>query len=343
LTVANALRLTGSQVSTEGESLVVRVSSLSSVKLTFEPSGSGTLVRTQAWATPTGWSVTIVSLLLWYFSVVSLIVTALVFRRSMHHSVDSLLPTIAGIRSDSFAAREIDIRSALLEGLSEARRLATEAYEGTKSNYGDAILLVAVGCIVVFLISLLAAMSGFFGLLQGSMDVVDAMASSGAIAVAFGIAVVWLVRARYKRVLPGLKDWVADLEIAFQMEVSGVTPVDSQRSTIEILADASKELPAWLSARRKASAFREPGTWLVILALVTSAWSPMVFGAMMLAEGAIEGVYLLLAGAGLMAGAAYLYMRLKKRQDSEEFTTEREWNERSMVLEEILGRQLLRP
>lgn len=340
--VARALRQTGSQVSTEGESIVVRVDSLSSVRLTFTPSPKGTLVRAQAWATPTGWSVTIVFLFVWYFSIATLIATAYIFRRSMRHSVDSLLPVIAGVCVDVFGGRELDIRSALLEGLSEAKRLASEAYEGTRSNYQDSILLVAVGGIMVFLISLMAAMSDFFGLLQGPVDVGFGMAVSGGLVMVFVAAFLWLARARYRRVLLDLRSWAVGLEAAFQMESSGTMPVDSQRSTIEILADAWKELPKWLSARRKSSMFREPGVWLVMFALVNSSWSFLMIGIMALSVGFVYGAYSLLAGSGMIAGAVYLYARWRKKRGAEDSRTKREWTERSRMLEDLLGREFLR-
>ena len=338
----NWLRRMGRQVSTEDESLVVRVDSLCSVRLTFRPSPKGTLVCAQAWASPAGWSVTIIALLVWYFSALATVATAYIFLRSMHHSVNSLLPAIADIDGRALEPRELDIHSALLEGLSEARRLASEAFEGTRSNYQDAIILVAVGSIIVFMISLAAAVGGYVDLLDRHVDVGDAMAISSGLAIAFAIAVFWLVRARYRGILFRLKDWTDDLEIAFQMEVTGVAPADFQRSNVEVLADALKELPSWLSARRKSSTFREPGIWLVIVSLVSVSWTPLMIGVMALSDGAIEGMYSLLAGAGLIAGAAYLYLRWRRRRDAEDSRTKREWNERSRALDELLSRQFLR-
>ncbi len=152
--------------------------------------------------------------------------------------------------------------------------MASEAYEGTRSNYEDAILLVFVGGIVVFMISLAGATSGYADILPEPVSGGDAMVVSFLAALGFTAAVLWFVRRRYKAILLRLKDWTLDLDVAFQMELSGIAPVDSQRSTIETMADAWKDLPSWLSARRKSSAYREPGTWLLIFALLGASLVP---------------------------------------------------------------------
>lgn len=341
--VARWLRRTGGRVETGGEFLIVRADSLSSVKLTFRPSRAGTLVRAQAWASPTGWSATMIPILIWYFSIVAVISTIYIFRKSMRYSVDSLLPVMTSIETDAQTSREIDIRSALLEGLSEARRLASEAYEGTRSNHQDAILLVAIGGIAVFMLSIAGALAGYVDIHRESTGLAWAIAVSIGATVAFVVAALWFVRRRYASILRRLKDWTRDLDGAFQMELSGTRPVDSQRSTIETLADAWKELPSWLSARKKSSAYREPGTWLVIFLLLNACWSPLMLGAMMLLEGSVVGVLPIAMGAVLIGFAVYVYVRWKRSVGSEDSRTKREWRDRSELLDQVLGRQLMGP
>jgi len=337
--VASWLRRMGHRVSDEDDALVVMVDSICSVKLTFKQSDNGTLVRAQAWASPTGWSITLIAMFMWLFSAVAMVTTAYIFLKSMHHSVDKLALVISRLDEEAYASKELDIRSALLEGLSEARRLASEAYEGTRSNYQDAMLLVAVGSVIVFTASMAAAMWGYFNALLEPASVRDVLAISLVPTAIFTTVVVWLVRVRYREILPRLKDWKVDLDVAFQMEVNRVAPLDSQRSAVEIMADAWKELPTWLHARRKSSTYREPGTWLVIFALASASWWSLMGGVMMLAEGSVRGIYPLIAGSGMIAGAVYLYVRWMRKRGAEDSRTEREWNERSRMLEELLGRQ----
>jgi len=343
LAVGSWLRRTGSRVSADGESIVVRGDSFFSVRLTFRPTQVGTCVRAQAWASSAGWSVTMISLFIWYFSIAAAVATSHIFLGSMRYAVGSLLPGLKRIGTDSLAGREVDIHSALLEGLSEARRLASEAYEGTRSNYEDAMLLAIVGGIVVFMISLAGATLGYADILLEPVSVGDAMAVSFLAALGFTVAALWFVRRRYTAILLRLKDWMLDLDVAFQMEMSGIAPVDSQRSTIETMADAWKELPSWLSARRKSSAYREPGTWILILSLLSACWYPIMLGVMMLSQGSVNGVFALACGSALVGAAAYVYVRWKRSSDSEDSRTKREWSERSKMIDDLFRRQLMGP
>ncbi len=51
----------------------------------------------------------------------------------------------------------------------------------------------------------------------------------------------------------------------------------------------------------------------------------------------------MLGGSALIGFAAYMYARWRRSSDSEDSRTKREWSDRSKMMDDLFGRQLMGP
>ena len=208
----------------------------------------------------------------------------------------------------------------LVDGLSEAYRIATEAYEAERSRYGDRELLAALGA--------LALWTGlFFGhWLTGSplwVSIAWATASALAVFVAAGVFVWRSFRPRREE----YRRWSDRLRAAWtQASESGGVKADG----LSLLAEASERVPAWLQAARRAGFLRDPHAYVVPVALGFSGywmlWASVWF-VLELATFALA-VALAVAGVGLLAGAVLLHRQWVRVQEVEELRSAEAWTRR---------------
>jgi len=242
------------------------------------------------------------------------------------------------ILSEKRLVRQVPLdetRAALIEALSENHRLAAEAYEARKSNRQDVfaiLLLVGIVLFLVLFVAILMTIDGFDDFAQ--MGLAATLAVVGAAALTAPLALVALHFSGRK--VKEFEFWARQLRDALQRETEASPMEDGERTSVELLLDAWKELPKWMEARMKTGHLREPGTWIVISILLLMA-VPLI-----LTPLPNIGVAETLIGGSMIGAAFVLYARFKKRQTQE---SERILNElrsrldliRSQLEAEILG------
>jgi len=330
--LAHQLRASGMRVKEERGSIAVQASSLVEVKVMAKATPEGTRVLYAAYATPTGWAIILVFVLL--FAWVSLAASLCFLYRSAVFSGGRVYPALSGLHADEKAAAVVSTRDMLVDSLSEARRLSAEAYEAAKSNYHDALIMLVLG--VSFISIVVSLLMWFY--LPGDFT----RQAGGLISIATGLVagiavllVTWRsVATDAKPRMQSLRRWSKRLEYALHREIEASAPPDAEPSSLELIIDSYHQLPIWLSARRKAGMFREPGTWMLIFFFSYMGIPLGVGGAVGLFQGNLAvGGPLLAVSALLLSSSAFLYIRWRRFKAKEDSNVSADWTARLDSLE----------
>ncbi len=250
------------------------------------------------------------------------------------------LDGIALKTSQRLEGQEKSVKEMLIEGISEARRISIEAYEATKSNRDDMLVLsVASG--------LLSMIVTVFSLLH--FDATYEVAVHGAVALFAGVVAFVtpvalsyvLVRRRYMPKLGRLKAWGDALSSAFESEGHPTGGEITPDSHFELLAEASGEVPGWLKIRRKSMLAREPGWTMVMLWLIYLGALATVTAAIYASQESLGGLIVLCVGIIMICLAVVVYTITARRMASEAKAFEDNWRRRSeqmkAEMENLLG------
>lgn len=317
--LAHRLRVSEYRVSEKPHQLSVQISSTSAIKIRTKPVPEGTLISYSADATPRGWSIVVVLLLISVVAPFSMAIALFMLYRSAVFASDRVLPRLSLLPIPEEPVAKADTRTVLIECLSEGRRLSAEAYEGARSNYQDSILIMVTASLV--LSTVLALFCGAY-LLQ-DLEAETRGVLSLLIGVVAGVTaslVSWrLLARRSKPRISELKAWTARLEVALSREVAQEQLPDGEPSSLELIVESYKETPKWLKARRKAGMFRDPGSWLLIFFFSYFALALGLGGAVDLWRGQLSNASVFLGmSAGLGSLAVFTYHRWRKHQSEQD-------------------------
>src|SRR3989442_117526 len=160
-----------------------------------------------------------------------------------------------------------EVRTLLVGSLSSGLRIAEQAYDAQRKAYTDARVLAVLGGFVlwtVLLVSLFLVLNGV-NLLTGRWEIPIVGATTGAILT--GGALLVASRRRYGARLSRYLDWTSRLGEAMGREMARTAEPPSTASTVELLLEASTQVPEWLDAQRKARLSADPGMALSNLGL----------------------------------------------------------------------------
>lgn len=320
--LAHRLRVSRYRVSEKPRRLSVQISSTSAIKITAKPVSEGTLITYKADATPSGWTIIVILLLLFMIAPFSMAISLFMLYRSAVFADDRILPRLSQLPIPEPPRKEIDTRAMLIGSLSEGRRLSAEAYEAARSNYQDSILVLVTASLI--LSAVLAMYSGFYVLQDfGERTRLILSLLIGFIAGAASSLLSWRLLARKSRSrIDELRSWTGRLEAALSREIASESPPDGEPSSFELIAESYREIPKWLKIRRKAGMFREPGYWLLIILFSLNAFGSALRGAMDLSRNNLpSAAVFLVISATFSCLAAFIYLRWRKRQDTETEST----------------------
>jgi hypothetical protein len=326
--LAHRLRISNYRVSEKPGHLWVQISPSVATKIRARQTSEGTAITYQADATPSRWSTIVILLLLAYASPISLALSFVNLYKSAAFASERVLPRLSQLPI-SMPGVETDTRALLIDSLSEGRRLSAEAYEATKSNYDDGIIVL--GLMGALLLAVLTLVSWFYlpsdssGQDRGTVSLLIGFAGAAAFTV---LAWRWLM-ARMKPRIQELRSWAARLEAALSREVTSSKPPQDEPSSFELVAESYREIPKWLHARRKGGMYREPGDWVLIFLFSYIAFILGFAGIVTLLQSISSVAVILVALALLFGGlASALYMRWRKRQTDEAEGTFGDWSMR---------------
>ncbi|MBN1677746.1 MAG: hypothetical protein JW880_04335 [Candidatus Thermoplasmatota archaeon] len=336
--LAYRLRVSGYRV-TEGEDrLIVHISSTSAVHTITRKASDGTWVLYKTSATPKGFGILIVLSLTFLGAPLALGLSLFMLYRTSVFASTRVLPRLSQLPIPQPQGGEADTRMMIVESLSEGRRLSAEAYECARSNYHDAVILMAIVGIV------LGNIVGILAYQQTDFDARIRIAL--AVAILFSVlfaAVSWLfLGAKFRPRINEFKAWTTKLDAALSREAAGLSPSDGEPSSFELIADSFKEMPKWLKARRRAGGYRRPLYWLLMFFLLYGAFILGMNGYSYWAEetNPTAGIAAMALAVALALLAAFSYWVVKRRLNQEMETTLSEWNERQEALRLAMERLL---
>jgi len=321
--LAYGLRFARHMVTEAPDHLKVRIGSWTMVEVFATPRERGAQVSYRAGATTGAWAA-IILLVIWFgvpfitlFAPPVILVIFLLDRRFVRSRIAPLLPSLAAAP----ALGEADeIRAALVQGLSEGHRFATEAHEMERSAYQDWHLMVVLVAVFVWAVAFMALFTA-----SGESDFGRRASDSAALALAAAAAsecvLGYVVYRAFRARLRDLKAWSLRLYAQLEAETAAAPSESKEASAFELLADASRHVPDWVAIRRKRFFQREPGSAIVLVALAFWALWTITTGAFLVWSSPLLGGILLLGGVGLTAVAVLSHRRWQRALQEE---TERE-------------------
>lgn len=287
----------------------VRLGKYSSAKVHVRGCQDGAEVFFSPYGTQNGRGLVIILAVLGYSLPVALAISVRFALSARLFASEVLAHLSAPGRSIAESQTRETTKELLETSLTEARRIALETYEARRSDYHDYVLLLVMGCIAAAVLGLIlllmhhdSPIAPEFGLwLLGSAAAASAAALSG----------IWMLRRRMTPEIDHLREWVERLELQLVVE-SMETPLDEQSETsFEVLAAVGKELPGWLSSRRRSGSFFHPWTSMLILVLGFLTYSFVMSGITWQGFGKTSWVSFL-AAAVTATLAVYLHRWMKK-------------------------------
>ncbi len=265
--LAYRLRAAGHTVDASKGPLRIKIDSLASLKVHVRPGAQGTEIRYEVDATNTGWAIVLIFALIGYLGLVAVIisivihVTARGFARS--RVVSLLGPPALGTLPVP------DVRSLLVEGLSEAQRLASEALEYEREARQNSIGLVILGATAVW--AIIFVIFGAYILLPGPNPIGMAAAIASGVSVTLGVLCSLLVYSRSSALIQELEADVSYYRAAWAGEVMGGPAPGGPRGGLEILLWAAARSPHWRDIRRRRRLWQDPFTGITLFILAYGA------------------------------------------------------------------------
>ena len=327
--LAHRLRVSRYRVSEEPNRLVIQIDSNSAVKIRAISCPHGTEISYQPDATPSGWSLMLILLLIVPITQpVSIVVAFFIYAKVREFAVGRVMPRITGEPVSRSSSQEVDVRTVLIDSLSEGHRLAAEAYEGAQSSREDWVLFTTIMGIVLFAGLLLASAMMLPEDIKFPERMYVILLVSIVAPLLLVLASLHLMGARTGAKIEALRSWSERLDAALSREVSRTAPSEGEPSSFELLADAWRQVPYWINVRRGAGVFRDPGDWFVIL-LCGCLGFGMLVGAFVLAFTALGYAALMaFAGTAFSAAAFLVHKRWRKRLDEEAKRLDHGWKAR---------------
>jgi len=327
--LAHRLRVSRYRVSEEPSRLVVQIDSNSAVKIRARRIQFGTEISFQPDATPSGWSMLLILLIIVVFTQpLSIAIAFFIYAKVLEFANARILPRLTGEPIPSSAAQMVDVRAALIDSLSEGHRLAAEAYEGAQSSREDWVLFTTVMGIALFAGLLVASAVMLPEDIKFPERIYVILLVSIVAPLLLVLTSLRLIGRRTGAKIEALRSWSNRLDAALAREVTRTAPSEGEPSSFELLADAWRQMPYWINVRRGAGVFRDPGDWLVILSCGFLGFG-MLIGAFVLAFTAFGYAALMaLVGAAFSAAAFLVYKRWRKRLDEEAIRLDHGWKAR---------------
>jgi len=309
--LAYRLRRAGHRVDFSPGQVKVQLGRSSAVVFTAQASGGSSRIQWRPSATSSGWGSVILLFLIFYpLAFLGPVLLWLAARRFVDGDLRAILPPGPAIPP---APGPNDLEFVVLTGLSEARRVALEALDATKTRRGESVAKWSLLGLLVGFVFLLAVGAG--AILASSVPPEErvplGLLSGAATAISIGAIGGWLALRRWRRPISDLRGWESRLAGALSAITQGESAAEPATSAFETLAAAAREVPLWASASRRAAEAQDPVAgwlpvvlWLVVLVptlLMLSALSlyflivghalalPFIIGAIAVTAGAVVG------------------------------------------------------
>lgn len=337
--IVHQLRRQGLRVEERPEGITVRLDPVTAVRFRTVAVEGGSQLLYQPYATPSGWGTLITLLVLVWTSVLGIVAIVLVAWKARRFATGPLASLVGAVDSLPPPPSD-DIRVLLVDGLSEGHRLASEAYEAQRSSYYDTLAVLGVVGLAVWVFVLLVL---FFTLPSPSpwREWASLLGLSTLIAGAATAGMMWATRRRTRPRLLASREWAERLRSALNRESVREAPGPEEPSSVELLLDASGQVPGWLRVKRWSGLSGDQAAgWVVILLGFVAFWVVWLAVDLAFAGAFLYAVLAAAAGTAMFAGAYVYWARWRRKQDEEIAETLEEWQERAQALRSRLDRFL---
>jgi len=281
--LAHELRVAQYHVTERPGRIDVRIGRISAVKIWARPGPAGSVLRYQPDATPTGWG------LIMFFAIpsglalgfVAVLLVLYVFIQTHRFVASRVGPSLSTLRAEVIPPSE-EVRGLLIDGLSEARRLAEEALEAERASHQDAqavVFLTALLTWVLLLVGTFLLAPAMHPWREGWNPLLIATVPSAVLGLVSGI----LVWRRFRPRIQEIRRWVRRLQTALAVEISSEIGKEFQSSAFETLMEASQEVPQWIEAHRRAGLSRDPAAGYLLVGM--ALWTLVLVEVTLLATG----------------------------------------------------------
>jgi len=339
--LASTLEGAGVSVTAMPDAVVARIQSLSMVRFRWRVTDVGTVLSYEVRPTRVGWAlfaalvVTAVGSPFAIALAVALAWRARRFARSRGHAA------LAASAATSTPPPSDEVRTLLVGSLSSGLRIAEQAYDAQRKAYTDARVLAVLGGFVlwtVLLVSLFLVLNGV-NLLTGRWEIPIVGATTGAILT--GGALLVASRRRYGARLSRYLDWTSRLGEAMGREMARTAEPPSTASTVELLLEASTQVPEWLDAQRKAGLSADPGMAFATLVLSAACASMIVNALYAVLFGNLSTVPIWVTVAAILAGiATWIWRRWRREEDARLAESRSTWDAHVRALRGRIARFL---
>ncbi len=336
--LAYRIRAIGYPVDAAKDALRVKVDSLAALKVRVRANpGGGSQVRYEVDATSTGWAIVLILALSGYTAFVAIVVALIIHYRARRFARSRVAPLLAqGPPLGTLPPP--DVRSLLLEGLSEAHRLSSEALEYEREARQNAAGLVLIAAVVLWVVTFFAL--GTYGPLPIGNPLATAAFLAFAVsatAATVGIALVYARRSPRMKELEQDASWY---RAAWMGEVQAVPPSGAPQGRLEFLLHAAMRSPYWREIRRRRRLWHDPVAGLTIFVFAYGAVSLVLFS-IVLDFLSIEWRVFLGVFGGLLGAGGFWFVRRWMREVREQDDRDRvDWDERRKAIEAELWRIL---
>jgi hypothetical protein len=334
--LAYRIRSIGYPVEVVKDVLRVKVDSIAKLKFHLRPSKRGTEIRYEVDATNAGWSIVLVTGLISYLTIIAVGVGIAIHMRARRFARSRVVPLLGNPPLGTLPPA--DVRSLLLEGLSEAQRLSQEALDYEREARQNAIGLILFAGLILWVI----VFAGFTTAVPVQLP--DPIVSAAILATFLsGLTVVLGSWFLYLRRSPKIRELEKDANL-YQGAWKGQTfprpGTGEPRASLEMLLRAATRSPLWREIRASRRFWHDPVAGLMMFILG--------YGAIFLPFLAILGVGLpwewraVLGAAGAaFAGGGIWFVRswIREIQDQDD-QDRRTWEERRAAIEAELWRIL---
>lgn len=334
--IAYQLRRRGFRVEEISNHATIRLGSTVAVRIHARRSLAGSRVSYQGFATPAGWGTLVTLIVIPEAAPAGVAAILYVFWKFRRFARDVVLPLVREAESGAPPGREDETRALLLSGLSEGHRLAAEAYEALRSAYTDSVVLAGVtGFLAWAVVLVVLVLLPFLLVLPGGWFSMIAVAA--AVGIGTAAFLVLLIRRKIGGQMALCRSWSDRLRDALSREAIRAPVEAAEPSAVELLLDASRQIPSWLEGRRRAGLSADQAAdWMVFVAALASGYA-FFYGILRLLQGGLlDGSLEVLAGVGLGCLAYGLWAHWKRKRDEAIARTREEWHRRIDALQSRL-------
>lgn len=324
-------RLEGFWTMETENAISMKVNSWVMIKVELDGKRSGEGLNYRLEPTPTALGAMLIIILLGYTSFLMPPIAIWLFLSADNFARKSLIPMLDRELPSKKGASD-EVRELLVISLSEARHLAIDASRALRSSYHDLILMTfgllgLIGGVVLFVL-----MISFGFLTDTYYQMLVPLVLAFVISISLSVLVFYLISRGLRAEVISAKDWVTRLEKALAREQVGWDVLEGE-GIVELLLQASSELPHWLQARNRGG-YRNPGAWLLFFFVGSFSFSLLMSGFSLLSSGSIDAGLLYLAfGFGAIGVLYLIYRALKKQERAEAFQIKESWENRTKFIE----------